>query len=387
MFKAAVGQSENTDIREAVKEAILQIRKQIGETLPQAGILFCPPDMDPEIVMENIYLCYPDMELIGSTSGGELSSVYGFDEDTVLLMVFATDIGEIKAGLGLDISRNGKKSGGDAAEQAAHKLEKYGGEEKFAVVITDPMNAGVTNLSGGIEEYFQKIFPIVGAASSAHAKGRTTYQFYNGKVYTDSITMLLFSGAFVCSFGISGKLFPIGGKEKITSVNRNIIYGIGNGSALDYFEKYIGKDNDIFMNYCLAIYENDKENYYVRSAPFHNKEDRSVTLNGIVKEGSLIQLGTSDKATCMESCKESLEMALKNYPSMKPEAGLVFSCAGRKMVMGTQIKAEAELVKKYLGDIPFCGFYAYGEIGPMVPEGNSIFHGATFVTLLIGHEN
>jgi small ligand-binding sensory domain FIST len=45
---------------------------------------------------------------------------------------------------------------------------------------------------------------------------------------------------------------------------------------------------------------------------------------------------------------------------------------------------EYQTVKEYLGDIPFCGFYSYGEIGPLSKGSKSLFHGTTFITLLIG---
>jgi small ligand-binding sensory domain FIST len=84
------------------------------------------------------------------------------------------------------------------------------------------------------------------------------------------------------------------------------------------------------------------------------------------------------------SCTESLRKALAAYPGQKPAAALLFSCAGRKMIMGTKVPQETETVRRYLGDIPFCGFYSYGEFGPLERGGRSLFHGTTFVTLLFG---
>lgn len=125
---------------------------------------------------------------------------------------------------------------------------------------------------------------------------------------------------------------------------------------------YVGDKYDLFMNYCLAIFEEGRKGFYVRSAPFYDVEAGSVTLNGAVPEGALIQIGTADKKICVESCAESLKTALDGYPGSKPAAALHFSCAGRKMMMGTQVVREYKTVKNHLIDIPFCGYYAYGEI-------------------------
>ena len=138
------------------------------------------------------------------------------------------------------------------------------------------------------------------------------------------------------------------------------------------------------MNYCLAIYEEGRKGFYVRSAPFCDPETGTVTLNGVISEGAYVQIGTADKNSCIDSCSNSIQMALDSYPGLKPAAALHFSCAGRKMILGSQVVQETETVRKHLGDIPFCGYYAYGEFCPLEKGSRSLFHGTTFVTLLIG---
>lgn len=384
MFKVAIGQSEDTIIEEAVQEILEQIHLELGDIKPQAGILYCPLDIDYEKVLLSIRTAFPCIELIGCTTDGELCSISGFAEDSIVLMVFASDMVEIRAGLGRELSFGGKEKGKLAAISAVSKLGTHRGEERFAVILTDPLNAGVSDVNVGIAEVLGEKFPLIGAASSAHSKKRTTYQFYNNEVVTDSMVLLLFAGKVAFSCGIQGGHSPMGGKEEVTVAEKNVLYKIGDQPAFDYFQRYIGEDYSLFMNYCLAVYEKDRDSFYVRSAPFHDKEAGTVTLNGIVPQGAFVQIGTADKDTCIESCQRSLKMALENYPGTKPEAALVFSCAGRKMMMGTKVVKEAEMVQKSLGGVPFCGFYAYGEFGPMKKQQKSLFHGTTFITLLLG---
>ncbi|NLA86862.1 MAG: hypothetical protein GX847_06165, partial [Clostridiales bacterium] len=260
-------------------------------------------------------------------------------------------------------------------------------EGKFAVILSDPLNAGVSDVSKGIGEVLGESFPLIGAASSAHSKRRTTYQFSNDQILTDSVVLLLFSGPVLFSFGIRGGHSAIGGREKITSSEKNVIYTINDKPALEYFHRYVGDDYDLFMNYCLAIYEEGAETFYVRSAPFCDPETGSVSLNGVVSEGAYIQIGTADKNECARSCQKSIETAIGSYPGAKPAAALFFSCAGRKKMLGTQTSQEYQLAKTSLNRIPFCGFYAYGELCPLEKNKKTLFHGTTFVTLLIGeHE-
>lgn len=384
MFKAAVGHSEDTSTKEAVGEILGQIRSSLGDSVPQAGILFCSVDFDHAAIISQIRSAFPKIELIGCTTDGEFSSGMGFTEDSVVLMVFASDKIDIRAGAGKALSISGLDAGREAAKAVLSGKQRETGENRFAILLSDPLNAGVSEVSIGIGEVLGETFPLIGGASSAHSKRRTTYQFCNDEILTDSVVLLLFSGPILFSFGIQGGHSAIGGKEKITSSQKNVLYTIDGKPALDYFRRYVGGDYDLFMNYCLAIYEEGSDTFYVRSAPFCDPEAGTITLNGMVTEGAYIQIGTADKSECVHSCLKSIRMASENYPGIKPAAALHISCAGRKKMLGTQTLRECETAKENWGDIPFCGFYAYGEICPLEEGKKSMFHGTTFVTLLLG---
>lgn len=385
MFTVAVGHSNDPSIEHAMQDVIEQIRSKLGDIRPQAGILLCSVDFDHTFIISVLRREYPGIELAGCTADGEMSSAEGFTEDSVVLMVFASDTVEIRAGMGKNTSTEGRNAGNAAALNAASSLTRCRGQERFAVIMVDPLNAGTSEIDTGIQEILGRNFPIIGGASAAHSKRRTTFQFCKDEIATGSVVLLLFAGPVRFSCGIMGGLSPIAGREEVTSAKKNVLYKIGEKTALDYFRRYIGDNYNLFMNYCLAVYEKDRsDGFYVRSAPFHDAQAGTVTLNGIVPEGASVQLGTCDKNVCIQSCAESIRIALDNYPGTKPSCALFFSCAGRKMIMGTQVILEAETVKTSLGDLPFCGSYGYGEIGPIKPGNPSLFHGTTFVTLLVG---
>ncbi len=383
MFKAAVGHSEDVIAKSAVDDILTQIRAVLGDDVPRAGVLFCSVDFDHSAIIPEIRTAFPGIELIGCTTDGEFSSGLGFTEDSVMFMAFASDTVEIRAGAGKDLSKSGIEAGRAAASAVLSGIQNSD-DNKFAIILSDPLNAGVSEVSKGIGEVLGETFPLIGGASSAHSKRRTTYQFMNDEILTDSVVLLLFSGPVLFSFGIQGGHSAIGGKERITSSNKNVLYTIDGKPALEYFTRYAGGDYDLFMNYCLAIFEEGAETFYVRSAPFCDPEAGTITLNGVVSEGAYIQIGTADKSECARSCTTSIRMARDSYPGKKPAAVLHFSCAGRKKMLGTQTSQEFDIAKEHWGDIPFCGFYAYGELSPLKKGNKSMFHGTTFVSLLIG---
>lgn len=384
MFKAIVGQSEDPLTTEAVQEVIGQIRAELPADLqPQAGILFCSIDLDHAEILLQLQIAFPGMELIGCTTDGELASRRGFTDDSLLLMAFVSDTVEIKAGIGKNASTSGKSAGRDAASAARSRLQRQNGHEKFAIILTDPFNAGVSDVDKGIQDVLGKTFPVFGGAAAAHSKQRKTLQFSQSELLSDSVAMLLFAGPIAYSCGIKGGHSPLGAKEPVTKVTDNILYRIGEQRAFDYFRRYIG-EYDLFMNYCLAVFPEGDDRYYVRSAPASDPEIGSVTLNGKVAEGAMVQIGMADKATLVESCQASLRQAKESFFGIRPEAALLFSCAGRKMSMGTQIGKEVQEVQTHLSGTPFAGFYCYGEFGPLQRGEPYLFHGTTFVTVLMG---
>ena len=384
MFQAIIGQSEDPLTEEAVREVIGQIRSELPEGMqPQAGILFCSEDLDHAVILSQLHAQFPAMELIGCTTDGELSSKLGFTDDSLILTVFISDKVEIRAGVGKNAASGGETAGREAASSAHSRLQRQSGHEKFAIILTDPFNAGVSDVDKGIQSVLGKTFPIFGGAAAAHSKKRQTFQFCQGEIFTESVAMLLFAGPVAYSCGIKGGHSPLGAKEPVTQVNGNILYRIGEQRAFDYFQHYIG-EYDLFMNYCLAVFPEGDEHYYVRSAPASDPEIGSVTLNGKVNEGAMVQIGMADKTTLIKSCQISLRQAQDAFPGKNIAVALLFSCAGRKMSMGTQIAKETQEVQTHLPNTPFAGFYCYGEFGPLQPGEPYLFHGTTFVTVLIG---
>ena len=106
-----------------------------------------------------------------------------------------------------------------------------------------------------------------------------------------------------------------------------------------------------------------------------------------VPEGARVQITIADRDAILNGCRESLEMAIQRYPEGKsPEAAVFFSCSARKLLLGTKTSEEYQILKEKIDPIvPMCGFYGYGEIGPI--EGSSAsakFHNETFISLLLG---
>lgn len=382
MLEVLVGQSEDVVEQEAIAEVLAQIKGGLQGRSPAAGILFCSVELQHQDILDCILREFPDIELIGCTTDGEISSLYGFTDDSVALLVFVSDSIEIRAGIGRNVSSQGRSAGEAAAATCLDGMQRRRGEQKFAVILSDPLSAGISGVDQGIKALLGETFPVFGGVSAAHAKNRKTHQFHNGEVATDCVVLLLFSGPVRYSFGIKGGHAPLGLREKVVACENNILYRIGDSTAYDYFRRYVGT-YDLFMNYCLAVYPDCSDEYFVLSAPSSDESAGLVRLNGFVPQEAEVQIGTANKEVIASSCAQSLDTALRDFGGA-PAGALFFSCAGRKMIMGTKIGRESDIAKERLPRTPFIGFYCYGEFGPPVVGEPFRFHGTTFVSLLIG---
>ena len=80
MLTMAVGHSDELEPLDAIAIAIEQCREALGGTSPQAALLLASfASFDPSVV-EAIRRAFPGIHVVGSTSGGEVSSVAGFLE-------------------------------------------------------------------------------------------------------------------------------------------------------------------------------------------------------------------------------------------------------------------------------------------------------------------
>jgi hypothetical protein len=106
MFKVAVGHSNDPDSLEAINETIEQCQQSLDGEIPQAGILFAAIDFEHSLILQRINETFPNIELIGGTTDGEVSSVLEFQQDSITLMLFCSDEIEIRASIGRNVSED-----------------------------------------------------------------------------------------------------------------------------------------------------------------------------------------------------------------------------------------------------------------------------------------
>ena len=240
MFKVVVGHSNDPDSAEAITEIIEQCLESLAGITPQAGILLVAPDFEHSLILQQIYARFPDLELIGGTTDGEISSILEFQEDSLVLMLFCSDEIEFCAGVGTQVSQNVVVAAQTAIKQATSKSKQ---KINLCLTLPDGLTSSGVSVINALKQELGDNLPIVGGLTADGDTYQKTYQFYNQEVLTDSIPVLLFGGNLLISCGVNSGWNPIGKKSIITKAEKNIIYEIApleqHGSTLFHNETFI----------------------------------------------------------------------------------------------------------------------------------------------------
>ncbi|HCF27662.1 MAG TPA: hypothetical protein DEV81_10800 [Cyanobacteria bacterium UBA11049] len=380
MLKVAVGHSNDPDSLEAVNEVLEQCQSALAGETPQAGLLFTAIDFNHRLVLKRINEVFPQIELIGGTTDGEISSVLEFQQDSLTLILFCSDEIEIRAAVGRNVSQNPEAIAQQAVEMAKQHLTL---PLQFCIAVPDSLTTSAVSILRGLEAALGRI-PIFGGAAADQWQYQRTYQFFKTEVLSDAVPILLFAGKLLFSYGVAGGWHPIGQPSPITKVDKNIIYEIDNKPALEFYHYYLNNSEPDAV-YPLAVFPPGEERFFLRGSVGYDSVQGSITVSGDVPEHSVVQITDASLEDVVSASQTALAEALANYPGQAPVAALFFSCAWRRQVLGTRANEEYQAIARSLKQaVSACGFYTYGEIAPLRENGQTFFHNTTFVTLLIG---
>ncbi|MCU0542246.1 MAG: FIST C-terminal domain-containing protein [Oscillatoriaceae cyanobacterium Prado104] len=382
MLKTAVGHSNDPDSLSAIAEVLDRCQQSLSGASPQAGILFAGIDFEHTLILERICETYPGIELIGGTTDGEMSSILGFEQDSLTLMLFCTDNITIRAGIGRNLSQDLNLAIQSAIDRATTGCTE---EIKLCIALPESLTTSAVLILDKLHQALGEKVPIFGGLTADRWQFKQTYQFYKTEVCSDAIGILLISGSVLFSHGIASGWYPIGNAGKVTKASQNVVYEINGKPALEFYSHYLGQLPPS-SEYPLAVFDAKEFLYYMRApSGVCDAEIGSVTFFGDIPELAIVQITETTHDRILSASQTSMKQALDNYPGKEPAAALYFSCASRRQILGTRTKEEHELTQACLNSaLPSCGFYTNGEIAPLEEQGISYFHNETFVTLLLG---
>jgi hypothetical protein len=398
-LSASVGQSNNEDSFIAGQEAASDALGKHGNS-PQVLLVLGSPRFDHDQLLAGIVSVTGDVPMVGGTTAGEISAS-GFSTESVAIMALSSNSLDFLTGIGRDMSRDEKACGAALIEDIGNKSSLE--QALSLLVFPDGMGGDGLKLIEGIHSVLGTEFEIVGGYLGDGESFEKTFQYYNGEVYRDAIPGLLICGkeGFRTGIGVRSGFESIGNRFYCTEAEGNVVAKFDDESALDLYKEFLGEERSkklpgICLEYPFGLIDEKvsiagKEYFQLRCGLAVDHEKGTITLAASIPKGRALTLTTASRGDIINGAKLAAEQAKESLQGVKPQVILMFSCVGRKLVLGRRTSEEVAAVQKVLGeDVPLLGFYTYGEIGPIDKreEGLAVtkFHNETVVLWVLGSQ-
>ncbi len=379
-MKIVIGHSTDPWAEGAVQELVDQCEKQLEGQTPKAGVLFTCLEIEHNVLLAKLMDNWPDLELIGCTTDGELSSREAFQEDSSTLMLFASDTVSFKACVGRNLSQDITGS----LKQGVEDIDK---PVPLCIMLPESLTISGTSLVSELQGLLGEDTILVGGASADQWNFEQCHQFIGTEVLTDSVPFLCVMGDVEVSVGIASGWTPLGERGLVTRAEGMVVHEIDHKPALDFYRHYIGEAHlDNLQEYPLAVFPEEEDDvFFLRTVFSFDREEGWIQFAAMLPENSAVQLTEAGRNEVLSACESSIQSALERFSGKTPQGALLISCAVRKQVLGTRTHEEYEKFAHAISpDLPVAGFYSYGEIGPLPGNNKSRFHNETFITVLVG---
>jgi hypothetical protein len=378
--KAGVGMSRHHNPNVAGREAAEQALKKAGVERPDFVFMFASIGYDQHSLLRAVRETTGGAPLSGCSAEGMIN---GDDADESNFSVVVTAISSdelqwtngIATGLRADSLAVGKRVAEDL-------LPHLSADTIGLFIFPDGRIDILNNFFAGLEENLSSewFLPLWGGGAHNNFNlGQPPYQYCDDEVISDGVAYALLSGKARASWAISHCLIPIGGERIVTRCQGNVIYEIDGKPAVEVLKEYLPEhaftDDRDWMRYAISLalcfrapsYMKDEE-YIVRGVPAVKMADGSITVQTEVQDGTSIWFSRPDKEKLATGLDRMAAQIKEQLDGDQPKLVFQFECATRgKMMLREQEKLQ--LLRQFRQsvdpDVPWAGFYTWGEIGPV----------------------
>jgi hypothetical protein len=328
-------------------------------------------------LLEEVRSAYPQADLIGCSTAGEIFSTRVFDNT---LTATAVDFQSSRV-KGAKVSLAETGSSFQTGERLAGLLDHQDLVHVF--VLSDGLAVNGSELVDGLLKHLPGNIAVTGGLSGDGEKFEETLVLWNGPPQSDTVVGLGFYGnRLKIGYGSLGGWDPFGPERLITRSTGNVLYELDGKSALELYKKYLG-DQAMGLPasgllYPLSVRLKEQEPGLVRTILSVDEASQSMTFAGDVPEGAYARLMKANFNRLIDGAAGAAKSCLESLRSPGTQLAILISCVGRKMVLKQRIEEEVEAVREVLGtEACLTGFYSYGEMAPFGPGNKCELHNQT----------
>lgn len=383
MIESVYSVSDDLDPLAGVRSVVADCSEQLGGSRPSAGLFFTScMEADYEQMLAEIHRAFPGIELIGCTTDGEITPERGFTEDSSALLLLVSEDIHFAAAVAENISSNAQDSTAQAYQQAKTKL---GQDPAMALVLPDGMSTMHVPIDAILRSEMGNGLPIFGGSAGDGFRIVKTFQFLGNEVFSDAMVLLLLSGELQIGLNVATGPIPYGEYYSVEKVKDNIIHSIDGVTALEFYERFFGEyieDRELSF-FPLAVYTGESGDFVLRDPVEVDRKSGSISFVGRIEEPCKVRITQVTREDTLSSGQSGSKQILSIFEDASPDLILLFSCTSRRHVLGSRTDEEFEVLKRDGLQVPFFGFYCYGEIGPFANGKSVHFHSDTCISVAL----
>lgn len=393
MIHAGVGLGKNlTNHRLAAQDATREALESIPVVKPDIAFVFASIVYTQEDVLAGVVdMLPPGVPVLGGSSAGEITSVATVF-DAVVVLIVASDSVQFTPAYSKGVAKDSFGAGATLAESIKKKSPS---DPQLLISIPDGITGDGSAIIAGFQSVLGADFPIIGGSSGDDYQFKKTFEYFNGKVLTDSIVGVGISGKFSYGFGIRHGWEPVGLPMRVTRATGTLLQEVDHRPALEIYQKYFGREAmelireplaRMTYTYPLGLAVEGSDELLIRDPLFANQKGE-ITMAAAIPEGAMIRLMVGDRERALEATKIAAHTALEALEGATPRLIFVFNCMARNKLLGIRCNEENQIVQDAIGrGVPMFGFYTYGEQGPLLGKKNTpaYFHNETMTLLVLG---
>jgi class 3 adenylate cyclase len=380
MLRIALGQAEGTHTDTVVAHIVEQCAAQLGGARPQVGLLSVSGRFDEQRILDLLAERFPGLGLVGCTSRGDVSSIAGFSEDGINLLLLQSDVLSLSVGLGRGSAQDPDAAAWQALTQARSNLHQ---PERLCLALPDNLTGQASSIVAALGRLLAPQCALFGGAAAVPWESETSRQFFGRQVLTDCLPLILIGGPIEYAHVIENGWRPVGERQRVTSAQGRVVHRIGDRTALACYQHYLGEGSLPLPEFPLALFGSDGR-YVLRVPRSYDSRTGEITYSDPIPEGAIVQLTEAVRLQMLEQTETLVPRLAKGLTESQPELALVFSCSARRRILGSEIGRELQAVSESLPGIPVFGFQARGEIAPSAGGQTSLLHNSTLVALVLG---
>lgn len=392
--KAGVGISRNRNPREAGREAALQAMRQGGLERCDLLLVFATVGYEQASLVRAAKEASSAKLLTGCSAVGVIGAgQIDQSNHSVTAMAIESDDLRFDAVVAEGLAADAPEVG---AQLARGLHPRVGEDSKAVLVFADGMHNNFDGLMKGFarEGLIGETLPFFGGSAADNWAFKRTYQYLDDRVVSDAVVCTLISGSGALAWDVNHGCVPIGAERKVTRAQGNVIYEIDGKPVLDVLKEYLLADEvdnwqKAITNLCVGFraprdVAKDYDEYVIRFIPRKDDEEGSVTIQTEVETGQSIWMTRRDQDRMADGIRRMGRNLKAHLAGRQPSFVFHVDCGGRgKLVFREQRSLEllGELQQEVGPDVPWIGFYSFGEIAPVGKR--NFFHNYTASVLAV----